>query len=208
MAWFLSGLLSRAYRETDPTLPVSAAMPKVNGKIEHQKALHHSKIKPVLTAIRKSGAYRPAIDCLEWITLTACRSNEGRGATWDEIDMDNRTWTIPADRMKAGREHVIPLSDQAMEVLARAGQYADNSGLIYPSATGKVLHDYRVSKLLEGHPGTVHGMRAAFRDWCAETGQDRQLAETALAHVVGGVEGAYLRTNMIEQRQRINAVLG
>ena len=107
---------------------------------------------------------------MEYLTLTACRSGEVRGATWEEVDLTAGIWTIPADRMKGGREHRIPLSIQAQGVLKEALELTDGSGLVFPSERGKPLADNTISKLLRENAiaGTPHGMRSSFRDWAAE----------------------------------------
>ena len=141
----------------------------------------------------------------EFLTLTATRSNEVRLATWAEINEDTATWTIPASRMKGGREHRIPLSRQAMNVLNQAKELADGTRLVFPSVTGKPLTDNTISKLLREHhiAGTPHGQRSAFRDWAAEcTDVPREIAEHALAHVEGNAaELAYRRTDYFEKRR-------
>ena len=140
--------------------------------------------------------------------LTASRSGEVRGARWDEIDIRSRTWTISSSRMKTGIEHRVPLSNAAMGLLVTATPLKDGS-LIFPSATrrGKQLSDRTLSKLIHdlGLPCVVHGFRSSFRDWCADSGQRRELAESALAHVVGGVEGAYMRSDLFEGRRELMA---
>ena len=137
--------------------------------------------------------------------LTACRSGEVRGARWDEIDLGARTWTIPAQRMKAEREHVVPLSDAAIDVLREAAELRDLSGLVFPSSRGKVMSDMTLSKLAKevGVAGTPHGMRSAFRTWAAEkTDVPREVAEECLAHVnPNRVEAAYQRSNLLEKRR-------
>ena len=117
-----------------------------------------------------------------------------------------RTWPVPAERTKTGKEHRVPLSPPpALEVLAEAREFSDGSGLVFPSAMGKELSDSTLSKLLRELevPGVPHGFRSSFRDWCGEKGIDRQTAEGCLAHVVGGVEGAYFRSDLFELRREV-----
>ena len=138
--------------------------------------------------------------------MTACRSGEVRGAKWCEIDPEGPTWLIPAERMKAGREHRVPLSGRALAVLNEARELADSTGLIFPSATGRMLSDSTLSKLLrESEIDAVpHGFRSSFRDWCGETGVDREVAEASLAHVVKNqVEAAYARSDLLERRRTV-----
>ena len=150
---------------------------------------------------------RPPRLALEFLVLTAARSGEVRGARWDEIDLDSATWTIPAVRMKAGKEHRVPLSTQAVEVLTRAREHGNGSSLVFPGPAGRAVTSTAYSKLLhENGIGCVpHGFRSSFRDWCSETGQPREVAEHALAHVVKGVEGAYQRSDLFKRRRALMA---
>ena len=111
--------------------------------------------------------------------------------------------------MKGGAEHRIPLSDAALEVLESVRPLRDLSDLVFPSPVrpGRPLSDMSLTKVLRdtglADRATVHGMRAAFRNWCAETGKPREVAEAALAHAVGGVEGAYFRSDLFARRRRL-----
>ncbi|TBZ09445.1 tyrosine-type recombinase/integrase [Rhizobium leguminosarum] len=146
--------------------------------------------------------------CLRYTILTSARSGEARGARWNEIDFAKRTWTVPAERMKAGREHVVPLSEAAMAVLEEAAklrQTNDEDELVFPTSRDrKQLSDMALSMCLRGvQPGiTVHGFRSSFRDWAGDaTPHAREIVEQALAHTIGGVEGAYRRGTAIEKRR-------
>ena len=159
--------------------------------------------------IRATRAWAGARDCIELIALTACRSGEARGALWSEVDLEARTWTIQADRTKTETEHIVPLCERAIAVIERARQYRDASGLVFPSSTGKMMGDSVLSKLWKTcASGTVHGLRSGFRDWAAENGTDRELAESALAHVLGVVEAAYRRSTLVEWRRDLMAQWG
>lgn len=144
---------------------------------------------------------------LQFLILTAARSGEIRGATWEEVDLEKRLWTIPASRMKAGREHLVPLSDSCIEILKRMDKIR-HSNFVFPG-TGEdaPLSDMTLSKALHGlRKGyTVHGFRSTFRDWCGEkTDFSREHAEACLAHTIGSaVERAYRRGNSLERRRRI-----
>jgi integrase len=148
---------------------------------------------------------------LRFLILTAARSGEVRGATWAEIDFDNEVWTVPAERMKMGREHKVPLSPAAIAILRQANPLSTGKpdALIFPGLKRKPLSDMTLSKALKANGGadfTVHGFRSAFRDWAAETGFNNDWAESALAHSVPNrVEAAYRRTNFLEQRRGLMA---
>lgn len=170
--------------------------------VRHHAALPYSRLGELLAALPNT----PAGDAVRAIALTAGRSGEIRGARMSEFDADARTLTIPAARMKAGRAHVIPLSAQALLIFsARAGR--DPNDLFF-TATGRtpvsdtaVMKAFRRAAPAEHRDATVHGLRSAFRDWCAETDVSRELAERALAHAVGNaVEAAYYRTSQLSQR--------
>ena len=150
-----------------------------------------------------SRSHCATIAAIEFLTLTAVRSGEVRHAQWPEVDIESATWTVPAERAKTGSEHRVPLSWRALQVLAKARRAAGETGLIFPSVTGRALSDNTLSKLLRenGIPAVIHGMRSSFRDWCAESGISREVAEACLAHVVSGVEGSYFRSDLLEQRR-------
>ncbi len=196
--------VAHGYRSANPAgEAVSAVLPKISSLREHFRALPYVEVSNALQKIRDSEAYEVTKLAIEFLTLTASRSGEVRGATWDEIDGD--VWTIPSDRMKSGREHRVPLSDSAIEVLKDGIEYADNSRLLFPSARGRQLSDNTLSKLFRELQigGTPHGMRSSFRDWAAEcTEYPREICEFALAHVEGSAaELAYRRTDYFEKRR-------
>lgn len=146
---------------------------------------------------------------LQFLILTAARSGEIRGAIWDEFDLDKRLWTVPAIRMKAAREHVVPLSESCIEILRRM-QEIRHSDFVFPGTREDTpLSDMTLSKVLHGLTKgyTVHGFRSTFRDWCGEkTDFSREHAEACLAHTIGSaVERAYRRGNSLEARRRIMA---
>ena len=140
--------------------------------------------------------------CLEFLILTAARSGEVRGARWSEFDLAHKLWAIPASRMKAGREHRVPLSEPAMAVLREMAQFG-SEGFVFPglkAASG--LSDVALAKAVDAG-ATVHGFRSTFRDWAAETtAYPRELAEAALAHALSDkVEAAYQRGDLLEKRR-------
>jgi integrase len=190
---------------------IAGALPAMPAVREHYRALPFQEVPTALETVGESGASLAVKLCLRFLILTAARSGEARGATWDEIDRDTREWRIPASRMKAGTAHRVPLSDAAISVLDLAGALQDNSGLVFPSPSraGKPLSDMTLTKVLRttglAERTTVHGFRSSFRDWCAETGKTREIAEAALAHSISGVEGAYFRSDLFDQRRRLMA---
>ena len=190
---------------------INGALPAQPAVKEHLRSLPYRDVPDALATVDASRASLFARLCLRFTVLTAARSGESRGATWEEIDLDAREWRIPARRMKSGVEHRIPLSDAALSVLARARPLRKDSDLIFPSPvrSGRPLSDMALTKLLRdtglAERATVHGFRSSFRDWCAETGQPRELAEAALAHTVPGVEGAYFRSDLFERRRHLMA---
>ena len=187
----------------DGALPV---MPRVK---EHFRALPYQEVAAALETVEASGASMAARLCFRFRVLAAARSGEAREATWTEIEVDAREWRIPGERMKGGVEHRIPLSDAAVAVLGQAQSLDDGPDLVFPSPMkrGRPLSDMTLTKVLRdiglAERCTVHGFRSSFRDWCAETGKPREIAEAALAHTVGGVEGAYFRSDLYERRRRL-----
>ena len=196
--------VAQGHRQDDPAGPaINAALPKNtgNGK-QHYRAIPYQEVAPALATVDASQAWPATKLCLRFIALTAVRSGEARGARWDEVDIDKRTWRVPASRTKTNAEHRVPLSDAALAVLEQAKAVSGGEGLVFPAPRGRVISDNTLLKLLRtnGIDSTVHGFRSSFRDWCAETGQPRELAEAALAHVVPGIEGAYFRSDVFQRR--------
>ena len=143
---------------------------------------------------------------LRFLILTAARSGEARGAVWSEIDMAAGVWTVPAERMKAGREHRVPMSPAALEILRLVMPLRDrrHGDLVFPGGViGKPLSDVAVSKALGREGATVHGMRSAFRQWAAEETQfPAEAAELALAHTEKNqVVRAYQRSDLFDVRR-------
>jgi integrase len=151
-----------------------------------------------------------ATKALEFLILTAARSGEVLGATWDEIDLTAKTWTIPAVRMKSGREHRIPLSTDAVALLKALPRAAGNPHVFIGTRRGQGLGAIALFTVLQSMGRgdiTVHGFRSSFRDWCSEqTNYPREVCEAALAHVVGNqVEAAYRRGDLFEKRRKLMA---
>ena len=185
---------------------LDGALPRQPSVKAHLRALPYRDVPQALDTI---GDATTGAQALRFAILTAARSGEVRGATWAEVDIDSATWTIPGDRMKAGREHRVPLTGAALDVLRQAKALDDGSGFVFPSPVrrGRPLSDVTLTKVLRDKGiatrATVHGFRSSFRDWCAETGKAREIAEAALAHTVKGVEGAYFRSDLFDRRRRL-----
>ena len=192
---------------------IDGALPAMPAVRTHFRALPYIEVAAALEAVEASRASLPVKACLRFVVLTACRSGEARGATWGEIDVDNRVWRIPADRMKAQRDHRVPLTDAALAALDQVRSLRDSSDLIFPSPVrpGKPLSDMALTKALRdcGLSGraTVHGFRSSFRDWASErTSVPHAVAEKALAHHVGSaVERSYARSDLFEKRRDLMA---
>ena len=185
---------------------ISAALPNNNAQVTHRAALPHAHVGVAVAKVRRSGAYRGAVLSFEFLVLTAARSAEVRGATWNEIDLEAAVWTVPAERMKAAREHRVPLSDRALAVLDEARrELAPAGNLVFPSQKGRMQGHHPMGKMMKVlQIGAVpHGFRSSFRDWVAEcTETPREVCELALAHVNSDrVEAAYRRTDLFERRR-------
>lgn len=200
--------IAQGFRSDDPAGDaIALALPAKNGGTRaHHAALPWREVPGFLESLRASKT-RPLVkSAIEFVILTAARSGEVRLATWDEIDLDARAWTIPAERMKAGREHRVPLSVRALVILDEARVFNDGSSLIFPSSCrGRPMDAARLLRPLRdlGFDATLHGFRSSFRDWCGEaTHTPREVAEAALAHVVSNAaEGAYARSDLLEKRR-------
>ena len=148
----------------------------------------------------------------EWLILTATRSGETRLARWNEIDEELALWTIPTDRMKAKRPHIVPLAPRCLEILIQIRDVLSGGDLVFPGTkAGEPLSDMTLTKVLRdmglADHATVHGMRSAFKIWCAEVAKVRdEVSEAALAHtIVEKVRAAYLRTDFLEDRKALMA---
>lgn len=180
------------------------AKPSKVAKVKHHAALKWSDIGTFMESLR--AAQGMGARALEFVILTAARSGEVRGATWPEIDLDAKVWTVPGDRMKAGKEHRVPLSPAAVALLKALPRMAD-SELVFPAPRGGTLSDMTLTAVLRRMQvdAVPHGFRSTFRDWAAEaTSYPNHVCEMALAHVVGNaVEAAYRRGDLFEKRRRL-----
>ena len=200
--------VAQGYREDNPAgEAIGAALPKNGVRPQHLAALPYAEVAGAIEQVRGSGAYPATVLAFEFLVLTACRSGEVRGARWDEVDLEGREWRIPAERMKTGREHRVPLSGGARAVLQKAQRLADGSGPVFPSARGGPLSKLAIAKLVRdlGIGAVPHGFRSSFRDWAAECSDaPREVCELALAHVnTNAIEAAYRRTDLFERRRAL-----
>ena len=199
--------IAQGFREDNPADDrITAALGSNTQRPQHMKALHHSQVGAAIRTVEATDAHWATIAAFKFLTLTATRSGEVRNAAWNEIDLSTAVWTIPSEHTKTGREHRVPLSTGTLAVLATALPRSGGQGLVFPSATGRVLSNATMSKLCkENKVGCVpHGMRSSFRDWCGETGVSRQVAERALGHEIrNAVEKAYARTDLLERRRQL-----
>ena len=172
--------------------------------IEHHAALKYSEIGAFVAKLQKQNGV--AATCLEFTILTATRTGESIGALWDEIDLPNKIWTIPGERMKAGKAHRVPLSHRAIVILEKMKQIQTNDS-IFPGAK-KGLSNMAMLQLLKRmgcDDLTVHGFRSTFRDWAAETtAYPNEVVEMALAHTIKNLaEAAYRRGDLLEKRSQL-----
>ena len=183
---------------------IKPALPSQDRTRTHHEAVPYRDVPEALKTILASGAAESAKACAALVLLTATRSAEARGATWDEIDLDAATWTIPAERMKGRREHVVPLAPPALAILAeRRGLHPR---FVFASErTGRPLTHAGLSRTVANIDGTIHGFRSSLRTWASEeTDHDHAVVETALAHAVGSaVERAYRRGALLEKRRAL-----
>ena len=187
---------------------IDAALPKLPAVKNHFEAIPYQDVPAALRQIGASGASTAARLCFRFLVLTASRSGEARGARWDEIDLEAKTWTIPAERMKAGVGHRVPLSDAALDVL-REARALGGGGFVFPSPWRGVdaLSDRTLTKMLRhnGIASTVHGFRTSFKMWVMEqTDTPWAVGEAALAHTLGNsTEQAYARSDLFERRREL-----
>ena len=202
--------MARGHIEINPAGElINAALKPMPAVKSHFRALPYQDVAQALATIEESAASRTAKLCFRFLVLTAARSGEARGATWDEIDMNSKTWTIPANRMKAEREHRVPLSTQAGVVLQEAWLLRDGGELVFPSLQrpGRMLSDMTLTKILKTNGlaarATVHGFRTSFKTWTMETTDTPwAVAEAALAHTLGNsTESAYAQSDLFKRRR-------
>jgi len=185
----------------DHLLPARGKMRRV----KHHAALPYAEIPAFVAAL--TGREAVAARALEFAILTAARTSEVLGAAWSEVDFDARIWTVPAERMKAGREHRVPLADRAVEIV-RSMIASKHNEYIFHGDHRASLSNMSLLMLLRRmgrRDVTAHGFRSSFRDWVEEqTDTPRAVAEMALAHTIGSVvEAAYRRGDLLEKRKTL-----
>ena len=194
------------YRESEaPMRAISKGLPRQPKKDGHYAAMPYAKVPRFIPRLRERESYSRL--GLEFAILTAARSGEVRHAVFEEFDLEARLWTIPRARMKANREHVVPLCDRAVRIIERCCELRiRDCALVFPGQRlRKPMSDMTLTKLIKEmkEPYTAHGFRSAFRDWVSEeTQHPSDVAEAALAHVVKDkTEAAYRRGNLLEKRR-------
>jgi integrase len=200
---------SKGYRPTEaPMRSIAKGLPRQPKKSGHFAALPHERVPSFMADLRARNLSVSRL-ALEALILTTTRSGEVRGCAWPELNDDLTVWTIPADRMKAGVAHVVPLSRQAADVFRQAKRLRiKGCDLVFPGQIIDMpMSDMTLLELVRGmdYPTTVHGFRSSFRDWVAdETDAPREVAEAALAHTLENkVEAAYRRTDFFEKRRSL-----
>jgi integrase len=202
----------KAYPGAAPMAPLEevaaarAALPKQTAQVKHHAAMKCSEVEGFISELRASEAGAAVKLALEFLILTAARSGEVRGATWGEIDTGGAMWTVPAERMKAKREHRVPLAPRCLEILGAARTLSDGKGLVFPGTkAGNPISDMTLTMLLRRRElkATAHGFRSTFRDWASDlTNYPRDVCEQALAHSLQDkTEAAYKRTDLFEKRR-------
>ena len=193
------GWRSREAPSGNGSLKAGRGLPRQVKARENRKAMPYVSVPGFITALRRKPSFgRLALDLL---ILTGARSQEVRLATWAEFDLEGRLWTIPADHMKRRKAHMVPLSDAALAVLAKADALRlAESDIVFPGTAGKPMSDMTLLKVLRdmSEPFHVHGFRSALTDWAANEGFPDAVVEAALAHKTpDAVQAAYRRTTYL-----------
>jgi integrase len=194
------------FRENEaPMRAITKGLPRQPKKDGHFAAMPYADVPAFMVKLQARESFSRL--ALEFAILTAARSGEVRHAVWDEFDLEAKLWTIPKERMKANREHVVPLCTRAVKIIERCAELRlRNGAIVFPGIRNlQPLSDMTLTKLLKEmkQPYTAHGFRSAFRDWVSEeTEHPSDVAEAALAHVVANkTEAAYRRGNLLEKRR-------
>ncbi|MEQ1724412.1 MAG: integrase arm-type DNA-binding domain-containing protein [Sphingopyxis sp.] len=206
----LKWAVAQGWRSDNPADSISKALPKHDkSNIQHRRALPYGAVGDAISAVHASEAGLSTKLAFEFLVLTATRSGETRLAVWQEFDLANGEWIIPAERMKAKKPHRVPLSSRCIEILKQTKALKDpQSDYVFPGTiSSKPLSDITLSKLLKelGIGAVPHGFRSSFRDWAGEqTNFPREVCEFALAHVIKDkAEAAYARSDLYEKRRKL-----
>lgn len=193
------GWRSREAPSGNGSLKAGRGLPRQVKVRENRKAMPYVALPGFLTALRRKPSFGRL--ALELLILTGVRSQEVRLATWSEFDLESRLWTIPAEHMKRNKAHIVPLSEEALAVLAKADALRmSESDVVFPGVAGKPMSDMTLLKVLRdmSEPYHVHGFRSAFTDWAANEGIPDAVVEAALAHKTpDAVQAAYRRTTYL-----------
>jgi len=205
-------VIAQGHRQDNPANgAIDAILPKANHRVTHHEAVPVADVPNVIGRIRAidDPKWRGMVGAMELCILTATRTSEVLGMVFDEVNWQERTWTVPAGRMKAGKPHRVPLSAAAMEVLQTARTRHGGTGLVFRSPTGRRIDEGGLRRVMKraGIPATVHGFRSTFRDWCSDVASPRvprDVAEWSLAHVfMSDTEASYARSDLLERRRPV-----
>ena len=193
----------------NPVDGIGRVLPRHKGEKAHHPAIPYGQVPAFLEVVREAAANDATKLAFEFLILTAARTSEVLGARWEEIDLEGRTWTVPASRIKAGREHRVPLSSRCIALLKDVQSISDGGQFVFPGRyANKPMSNtvfLMLLRRLKRDDITGHGFRSAFRDWAAErTSFSRSVCEAALAHVIENkTEAAYFRSDLFEQRRSL-----
>ena len=192
----------------NPISGIAKGLPNQPKKQKHHAALPYTEVNSFISRLGKADANESTRLAFEFLILTATRTGEVILAEWSEIDLEQKAWTIPAVRMKAGNIYRVPLSDRCVEILERAKTLSDGSPYVFPGRSAEKPLSTMVFLMVIRRMGkdiTAHGFRSTFRDWAAEkTNFSREVCEMALAHTISDkVEAAYLRGDLFDKRRQL-----
>ncbi len=197
------------FQGDDPVELAEQALPRKKRSDNHHRSLSYKDVPDLIVKIRKSKISLPTQLAIQFTILSACRTSEVLRASWDEIDMQNLIWTIPAKRMKTGKIHEVPISSGMKDVLKDAKDKIGSPDYIFSSdQSGKELSNNTLRLAVQKRLGvdtTIHGMRSSFKDWASETTNfANEVSEMALAHVIPNkTEAAYRRGNLMDKRRHL-----
>jgi len=204
---FKSAILRGQREKASPCIGIAQELGVAHLKVEHHRALPYKEVPTFLKMLRACNSTPVTKLAFEWLILTATRSGETRGARWDEIDSERLLWTVPEQRMKGRRNHVVPLPPRCLHILKKARALNPSNELLFPGPrTREELSDMTFTKVLRDlklhDRATAHGFRTSFRGWATEHDKSREVvAEAALAHAVSDkTEAAYHRAVYLEER--------